>query len=82
MEREKVINSLRTLRDKGECISQTIVLDEAIKLLQASPVIKVFCTDGGVLEATRLDINGNSIIADEYREVKDYEVDYIEVGEV
>ena len=34
MERERIIKGLKTLRDKGECVSQTLVLDEAIKLIE------------------------------------------------
>ena len=82
MEKDKIIRGLERLRDNGECVSQTLVLDEAIKLLQATPVIKIFCKDGGVLDCSTIDIFGNEILADDVYTIKDYEIDYIEAGEV
>ena len=82
MEREQVIKSLKRLKDNGECISQTLVLDEAIKLLEQTSVVKVIFHDGSVLDCARLDIYGNSLVADEYRHFNDYDIDHIEAGEV
>lgn len=82
MERDKIIRGLERLRDNGECVSQTLVLDEAIKLLQATPVIKVFYKDGGVLDCSAINIFGNEIVADDIYSIKDYEIDHIEAGEV
>lgn len=37
---EILINSLKDLRDKGECVSETIVLEQAIKCVEALEKIK------------------------------------------
>lgn len=34
MTAEEVVNSLITLRDKGECVSETTVLDRAIEIIK------------------------------------------------
>ena len=82
MEKEKIIQGLETLRDDGEVVSQTLILDEAIKLLQTTPVIKIFYNDGGVLDCSSINIFGNEVVADEVYTIKDYEIDHIEAGEV
>jgi hypothetical protein len=35
MDKQKIINGLKTLKDKGECVSQTLILEEAINLLES-----------------------------------------------
>ena len=52
MEKAKIIKELKTLKNKGECVSQTIILEEAIKLLEGSDYIvnkysgRTYCGNG------------------------------------
>lgn len=55
MRTEVLINRLKDLRDNGECVSETAVLEQAIKTIEALNKIR-----------TEIEKNGQSDISAEY----------------
>lgn len=52
MDKATIIKGLKTLKNKGECVSQTIILEEAINLLEGSEYVvnkysgRTYCGNG------------------------------------